>query len=76
MSPKTSTLIQERKARDSGNTGSVYTYHGQIGVLDCHDTFSTDMEDWSAMYDLDMGVAGKPTVSNATTISNKLKNYF
>ena len=73
MNPKTATLIQERKANGAGMEGSVYTYHGNLGVLDSQEIFDNEIEDWSEMYDLDTGITGKPTVINKATISDKLK---
>lgn len=58
--PKTAALIQERKRSHSGSMSSVYTYHGNLGILDNHSIFDAELEDWSYRYDLDTGITDKP----------------
>jgi len=73
VTPKAAALVQERKSSASSSTASVYTYHGDLGILDSQRIFDTEVEDWSAIFELETGVTGKPTVINRIAVKNKLK---
>ena len=50
-----------------------YTYHEDMGVVDCQDIFDAIIPNGHDMYSITTGATSKPTIFDRSTIANRLK---
>ena len=74
--PKAANLMRARHAGKGVNSGMVYIYHEDIGLLDNQEAFDLVMMNGHDMHELHAGLLGIPTVEDHISIMDRLSNII